>query len=449
MPVAVIDSFNNFRLLPDDISIISPGTNATLTFQAGIGINFIAHPETDTIEIYNTGQGLAALDDVLQIGEPAVSTRSMKLSALTVNGGTGLKITWTGGTSGAVPTNPTISNGGAGYFVNDLVTISGGGSNSVFSVTSVDTTGGITSLTRTVPGTGYYTTGTDVPTVNVVRARIVADLDYDLVLKATGTGTVYIDSDQALRIPVGDTAVRPDGLTGQIRFNTSTNQFEGYNSIAWTSLGGVRDVANGTYILPELTPGSNDQTLFFYAGGVQVGAFNTTGLTIEDNRVLAFREAVANGTNVIKIKAPASIPGDYTLTLPPALGANGSLLGLTTSGQLEFVVPDAFGGSAIYVSTTRGDDSYDGISKPVKTLKRALQIASSLVYNSNGTVNGTKIAINVAAGEYYEDNPLIVPDNVSVKGASLRACNLRPLNANKDFLRIRNASYFSEFTYQP
>ncbi|AIX20551.1 virion structural protein [Synechococcus phage ACG-2014e] len=76
-------------------------------------------------------------------------------------------------------------------------------------------------------------------------------------------------STSAVVIPVGDTSQRPlagDSVSGAIRFNTETNQYEGYSatSTSWSSLGGVRDLDGNTYILAEFTTGANDNTLWFY-----------------------------------------------------------------------------------------------------------------------------------------------------------------------------------------
>ena len=76
-------------------------------------------------------------------------------------------------------------------------------------------------------------------------------------------------STSAVVIPAGDTSQRPlpgDSANGAIRFNTDTNQYEGYSATttSWASLGGVRDLDGNTYILAELTAGANDNTLWFY-----------------------------------------------------------------------------------------------------------------------------------------------------------------------------------------
>jgi hypothetical protein len=52
-------------------------------------------------------------------------------------------------------------------------------------------------------------------------------------IDVTGTGT------GAVRVPVGTTIQRPGGVTGMIRYNTTTTQFEGNNGTAWSSIGGA------------------------------------------------------------------------------------------------------------------------------------------------------------------------------------------------------------------
>ena len=76
------------------------------------------------------------------------------------------------------------------------------------------------------------------------------------------------DINSVLQLPAGSNAQRPSSPTiGQVRYNTDNSQFEGYGpGSAWGSLGGVVSVDKKTQILPELTPGSTDNKLFFYTG---------------------------------------------------------------------------------------------------------------------------------------------------------------------------------------
>jgi len=117
---------------------------------------------------------------------------------------------------------------------------------------------------------------------------------------ATGIFTVnneqtVFDSVVSLQIPVGTTLDRPTPATGQVRFNTDTVVFEGYDGTAWGSLGGVKDVDQDTYIRPETSPNAdNDELEFFTAGtrrlvisdGVfQVEATNPVTLLNTDNAI--------------------------------------------------------------------------------------------------------------------------------------------------------------------
>jgi hypothetical protein len=171
-------------------------------------------------------------------------------------------------------------------------------------------------------------------------------------------------------------------------------------------------------------------------------------LDMENAEAITFRELTASGLDGVELKAPDTLPGSYTMTLPLRQGTIGQVLKTDGNGQLEFTDPDIFGGNVIYVSQEQGDDDNDGQSAPVKTVKRACQLASALVYNTDGTRNNRRINVKVAVGDYTEDNPIIIPDNVVVKGDGLRGCIIRPANANLDMFRVRNACYFGEFTFR-
>ena len=171
-------------------------------------------------------------------------------------------------------------------------------------------------------------------------------------------------------------------------------------------------------------------------------------IDLEDFGKITFRESIASGEDGIGIQAPFNLPNSYDLTLPLVNGTVGQILKTDGLGNLSFSDPDIFGGNVIYVSAEQGNDINDGQSAPVKTIKRACKLASAIVYNPDGTVTGIRVNIKVAVGDYTEDNPLIIPDNVVVKGDGLRGCIVRPANANLDMFRVRNACYFGEFTFR-
>ena len=60
-----------------------------------------------------------------------------------------------------------------------------------------------------------------------------------------------VSGTDAIRIPVGTTAQRPTAATGQIRYNSSNSQFEGYNGSAWGQLGGGATGGGGDTVFVE------------------------------------------------------------------------------------------------------------------------------------------------------------------------------------------------------
>ena len=87
---------------------------------------------------------------------------------------------------------------------------------------------------------------------------------------------INIETTGALTLPDGTSAQRdalPQFRRGMIRYNTSDDQFEGYNGNNWQGLGGVVDVDQDTRITAEYTPGGDQDELNFYAGGNHVAQF--------------------------------------------------------------------------------------------------------------------------------------------------------------------------------
>ena len=110
----------------------------------------------------------------------------------------------------------------------------------------------------------------------------------DMNLTPAGSGIVSINSNQSLKIPVGTEVQRPlTPQAGMVRFNSDSNYFEGYDGSYWTRLGGVFDVDNNTYILPESSPGANENTLYFYTN-------NTLSATLDSNQFTVNKLVVDN-----------------------------------------------------------------------------------------------------------------------------------------------------------
>lgn len=90
----------------------------------------------------------------------------------------------------------------------------------------------------------------------------------------------------------------------------------------------------------------------------------------------------------------------------------------------------------LYV-TQDGSDSNTG--KKLGDAKRT--IGAALTEATTGTV------IKVSAGSYLENNPLTVPEQVSIVGDSLREVSVSPQNPDQDLFYVSNGNYIAEMSY--
>lgn len=180
----------------------------------------------------------------------------------------------------------------------------------------------------------------------------------DLTLAST-SGNIVISGNGALRIPVGTTAQQPAGVAGQIRYNSDLSRFEGYNGTTWISLSGLEDADGDTKITTELTPGADDDTIRFYAGGSVVADVNTdrfrvndldlpeitfTANTIETQATNADLTLTGNGTGNVQVENFSFNTGTITNTVTD------SITEFVSSGNGYFKIPGT-GGFVIPVGT--------------------------------------------------------------------------------------------------
>ena len=92
--------------------------------------------------------------------------------------------------------------------------------------------------------------------------------------------------------------------------------------------------------------------------------------------------------------------------------------------------------SVLYV-TKDGSDNNTGkkLGDAKLTLKAAVGIAT------NGDV------IRVSAGTYVENNPIVLPEQVSIVGDSLREVTITPQNAASDLFHVAPGVYLSELSF--
>jgi hypothetical protein len=156
-----------------------------------------------------------------------------------------------GGATGiAVPAGKTMTvfNNGTNivevntYATNFTIggTFSAAGNLSALNISTANVTAtGAGAFTGNVSAANFSTAGNSAVTGNSNVGGILTVTGNAAVggnLTVTGSGAFNATS--ALKIPVGTTAQQPTPVTGQIRYNSTINQYEGYFASAWGQLGG-------------------------------------------------------------------------------------------------------------------------------------------------------------------------------------------------------------------
>jgi len=199
-----------------------------------------------------------------------------------------------------------------GTYTNVTSTTNGSGSDATFNVTVAG--GDITTISVYSGGAGYNEGDTitlNSATIGSGSGKTITVTDIEgagIVIKPQVGKNVKIDSTAMFVVPSGNTNQRPtsgDRQTGGIRFNTQQQQFEGYNGQDFVSLGGVRDVNQDTYILTELSPGSNEDTFFFYNQGI-----NSLDIVQDKFKLYTARTFETSGTLVLDGVSLGSDPLD-------------------------------------------------------------------------------------------------------------------------------------------
>jgi hypothetical protein len=199
-----------------------------------------------------------------------------------------------------------------------------------------------------------------------------------------GDGVVKVDTVKALVIASGLLGTRPTPLSvgdGAIRYNQSSNRFEGTVSGSWTGLGGVVDIDQDTYITAE--EGADDDTLRLYAGGTEEMKVESSGVTIAG-----------------------------TLNVPTAIISTASISTalIATAG----ITTETVGTSTIGTLNVTGDTDLDG----------DLLVGGNTIMTGNLTVNGTTTSVNSSITT-LNDPVIKVGDGSAAAGDALdRGVNL-------------------------
>jgi len=196
-------------------------------------------------------------------------------------------------------------------------------------------------------------------------------------------------------------------------------------------------IASGVGVTISQTSGVRDTIIIAQSGigTIEVSAGTTATITEELTQV---SDLVVNNINSVGIATLAELEL-AGMRFPTADGLKGQVLLTDGLGNIGFGTGTGGGSEVILkVSSGIGSDDNDGIILPLRTIKKATQLASRI---------DRPTTIQVETGEYVEDNPILVYDSVSIIGDSLRNIVVRPQNAGKDLFKVRNGCYITGMAF--
>jgi hypothetical protein len=239
--------------------------------------------------------------------------------------------------AGLTPTDGNFIVGdGTNFITEDGATARaslGLGSIATQAANSVDIDGG--AVDGITLGTNSAVTEAQIDNVNINGNTISStDTNGDLTLAPDGTGGLIVSGTNSVTVPNGTTAQR-DGTpaSGMLRFNSDSDEFEGYNGTAWASVGGSA-ISNDTSTASDLYPiyvdattgtaanvyTSDPQYLFKPSTGeLKVKAPVASNGIVVNADTMTSNYTIDSGTNGLSV-GPFTIDSGVTLTI--ALGSD-------------------------------------------------------------------------------------------------------------------------------
>jgi len=395
-------------------------TNAPVTMGT-TAINFTQFSGAGQI---TAGDGLAKAGDTLSVnvddvttaisGDAVIVKTSANLTTPNIGVANGDSFTATGTVQGATVTDGTATiTSGAIASVTTLTT-SGNITTGAGNVIAGNVTGAIGDFSGAVSGStltsdsGITISANDIDSSGsaITVNQASADLDFvvegngdanlfrtdagsDTVLISTATATtgatLKVDSTDSILIPVGTTAQRPSAATGMIRFNTTLDSFEFYDSNSWTTAG-----ADFTVIATQVFNGDN----------------STVAFTLSEAQTTASCITSINGVVQLPTTAYAVSGTTMTFTEAPLAGDVIEVRKITTTSTITFIANadlsasiEAVGGSAVVEIVGDLNPKADGTQDLGSAAKHWLDahLGSAIFYDADDSATVTLSAPAVVA----------------------------------------------------
>jgi hypothetical protein len=205
--------------------------------------------------------------------------------------------------------------------------------------------------------------------------------------------------------------------------------------------------SNGTYTEAPYQRFRTDSPPITYTQTIDVSkptvTSNITGGTIQ---------STATSTTITGISDVSNLCKNMTLTKVSGTGAFGTSAVITNVNYVTKVVSilvttNNTAGTIVFTASAAGavSNSFDIIAN---ILNNGISWRDSNITQVNPLYTPLPVTIQIAAGDYTEDNPIIMPDKTTLVGDDLRSVVVRPLNSGKDIFRVRTGMYMTGFTFR-
>ena len=305
---------------------------------------------------------------------------------------------------------------------------------------------------------GVTATTAELNYVDGVTSAIQTQLDAKApTASPTFTGLVTVNSTDALKVPVGTTAQRPSAAQGQIRYNTTTSGFEGYDGSSWSSLGAqfayTRTSATATASQTTFSATYTAGYVDVYLNGVKLisgtdftatngtSVVLTTGAAVGDLvEILAYEtfqvaNALTAGNNLSDLSSAATALTNLGLT---STAAELNILDGVTSTTAELNILDGVTATATELnildgvtSTTAELNILDGVTSTATELNLLDGVTATtaeinyLDITTLGTTEASKAVTADANGVVTFDNGKIEESTAITSSSNAATINLR------------------------
>ena len=223
----------------------------------------------------------------------------------------------------------------------------------------------------------------------------------DLLIQPNTGKKVTINAATSLVLPVGTINERGTPVRGSVRFNSTILQYEGYDGSNWSSLGGVRDVDGNTYIIPELSAGSNENILYFYNN-------NSNTLRVTENEIqLDTIDTITSSTsNSLNLEASLVTFNNLAASIDTSSATRTFIS--TTKDNLDLGLSSGLTNDPLLRLSDTGDIYYNlgfgtGVYNGVKIFDnelKELELADYKILTEDVTL--TKNTVNVGSSVIYD-----------------------------------------------